>query len=924
MVFIPTSPVRIFARQQVVIHPQTPKPSKEGQTATAAKKINEIPPADMPESRSPTSGWRGGVSRLMRQAQDRPHTPPKEVSRWSKTTTESEISDAFPEPPSSLSDRRRSFLKKKSKMKRQSMDTTNSSPTDPFYGPVNRQLEPIGDIPPVLSSSRYEEPKAMDATDSDASSELDPTSPVIHRASSVRVSKPHIVQHSNSSGGSVPKLYAPHSTTISTNDGPSIAETSQTLGEDLKNVSDLTPAVEKTDKSDILGGPSDALKALEGQQEPQQKDDESITALPQVAAEVSNEHRDTMKETILEWPDTPSRIEALDTLPTPFGGFGSLRVPRTSDATYSTSGSTYVSPSIVTDGLRSNPPTENDKKLSRAISAPVRNPARRVMIRPADLLINKGTHDHKLFRENIVSTPYPARHSSIGEIDGFIAPPGAQEGEMGNKTPKLRRARPLSHHTEKSAEHYGEGEGESETNDNNTSAQVFQDDEKRDDGAPEIPFSTKPTTLLSPTPAVPPHTAKSDRFPSPSAPEILFLDLRLARHPSAQVTVEIEVSDRATFDDEQLFTIVRDSYVTKLMGRTRWWFCARTLEGASTGTDIITQQGFSRGMGLPFWQSGLQQQIGAGAGNGNGAEFDGADFVRHVLNPRVGRRRKMWLLWLRNNQSLDSHSNNNNNNNNNGNANNGPARRGRSRRSYLPHQNGYGHGYGYGYGYGYSPQQGDATATSPVFSFVHSRTNSDGVGNTEASPTTIQATAGAGAGAGGLNKQPSISLPRMPFQSGPSNGPAMFSFHRTKSLASALTASNMPMPPSSTHSSPSTTTTNPHLSSYPMYLPHHHQASGPPTIYLHHTFSLLSILLSTLVVSLLSCLTATFWILFGYPGRSAAVGNGETVVAGQEFLVSWRRDAQSRVGVGLVMGVVVMLLGMGCEVGWIWASWVLV
>ncbi|OQV05288.1 hypothetical protein CLAIMM_10055, partial [Cladophialophora immunda] len=635
------------------------------------------------------------------------------------------MSDAFPEPPSSSADKRRSFLKK-SKLKRQSKDTTNSSPTDPFYDPVTRQLQPIGDIPPIVSTSRGEDPRATYASDSDTSSELDPTSPIIHRASSVRVSKPHIVQHSNSSGGSVPRLCAPHSTQTSMNDGPSMAKASQTLGEDLKNLYDLTPAVEKGEKAVVPGGPGDALKALEGREEPQEKD-ANITALPQVPAEVSNEPRDTMKETILEWPDTPSRIEALDTLPTPFGGFGSVRVPRTSDATYSTSGSTnttYVSPpSIIADGLRSNPPTENDKKLSRAISAPARHPARRVMIRPAHLIINKGAHDHKLYRENIVSTPYPARHSSIGEIDEIV-PPTTQEA--GNKTPKLRRSRPLSHHTEKPAEQDGEGEPNS-TGKDHTRAQDFQDEEKRD-AAPEIPFSTKPT-LLSPTPV--PPTAKSDRFPSPSAPENLFLDLRLARHPSARVTVEIEVTDKTTFDDEQLFTVVRDSYVTKLMGRGRWWFCARTLEGASTG---ITQP-FAPG--VPFWHGPHHIGAGAGAGTGTGGDFDGADFVRHLLNPRVGRRRKMWLLWLRNNQYLDSPGTHNNNNDNM----NGRARRGRGRRSYLPQDNGSAHGYGY------SPQ-GDATATSPVFSFVHSRNNSDGIGNNEVSPTTrangLNSVAGAG------------------------------------------------------------------------------------------------------------------------------------------------------------------------------------
>ncbi|OAL36397.1 hypothetical protein AYO20_04293 [Fonsecaea nubica] len=922
MVFNPSSPIRVFARQQVIIHRATPKPHKEGPKASVAKRINEMTSGDMPQSSSPASGWRVGVSRLMRQSQDPPHPPPppKEVSRWSKTTTESEISDAFPEPPSSLPDKRRSFLKRKSKLKRQSKDTANSSPTDPFYDPVTRQLQPFGDVPPIIATAGDGQPRTMSTSDSDASSELDQTSPVIHRASSVRVSKPHIVLHSNSSGGSVPRLYAPHSTPTSTHDGPSTAKTSQTLGEDLKHLSNLTD-VEKSEEPVVPGGPGDALKALEGREEQQQKEGD-ITALPRVPAEVSTECGDTMKETILEWPDTPSRIEALDTLPTPFGGFGSVRVPRTSNATYSTSGSTnttYVSPpSIITDGLRANPPSENDKKLSRAISAPVRNPARRVMIRPTDLIINKGVHDHKLYRENIVSTPYPARHSSIGEIDQ-IAAPGARA--TGNKTPKIKRSRPLSHHTEKSAEQDGEGEGEGETkttnHDDDTTGQDIQDDDEKRDMAPGIPFSTKPTPL-SPTPA--PLTAKSDRFPSPSAPEILFLDLRLARHPSARITVEIEVTDKATFDDEQLFTMVRHSYVTKLMGRGRWWFCARSLEAASTGI----AQCFDPN--VPFWY-GQPQHLRT---SGSATEFDGADFVRHLLNPRVGRRRKTWLLWLRNLQSVDAHGNDNSKDHNGiDNANvASPARRtrGRGRRSHLAQHDGYAQGYGH------SPQQGDGSATSPVFSFMHSRTNSDGISNNNEASSAIQANslnnmarAGAGLGSGGglVGKQPSVSLPRMPFQ--PS---AMSSFHRTKSLAAHASATTMPLSSSpSTISSPYTA--NPYAS-YLFHLQQHQppllpvQNQGPPTIHLHHTFSLPSMAIFTFVLLMLSVLTTTFWILFGYPGRSAAAGNGTTTVAGNEYALSWRRDAQARVGVGLVMGVVVLLLGAGCEVAWVWTSWVLV
>ena len=791
------------------------------------------PAADLSNTSSPSSGWRG---RLMRQTQDR-QSPPKEVSRWSKTTTESELPEIFPDPPS----KRRSFLKKKNLPRRQPKDSAKSSPTDPFYNPVTKQLRPFGgDIPPVITTSR----PSNDQNGSD--DEVDsPTSPIIQRASSVRVSRPQVVQHSNSSAGSVPKLYAQQTTPFSTTDSPNLSKLSQTLGEDLNN--SLTYAVEKTEKDVIPGGRDDTLKALEGE-----KPTEEITALPQVPQEVSSESRDTMKETILEWPDTPSRIEALDTMPTPMGGFGSMRIPRTSAApSYSTNAST-----VVADGLRANPPTETDKKLSRAISAPVRNSARRVMIRPADLVINRGNHDHKLFRENIVSTPYPARQSSIGEIDGILATQPQQDGK---KTPKLRRSRPLSHDTERS-------EPDDETSDIADTSP--SSDEKKVMVAPEIPLSTKPPpTTTAPT------TSKSDRFPSPSTPEILFLDLRLSRHPSARITVEVEVTDKATFDDEQLFRSIRDSYVRKLMGRGRSWFCARRVEGASLNNEL--HNNLHHAGRTQFWH-GQQQLTSTG-------DFDGADFVKHLRNPRSGRRRKMWLLWLRNNQHHESPS---------------TAASRRGRRSYLPQPTNY------------SPQEEkDAKATSPVFSFSLSRNNSSGINETDSSPT--KATLGIPA------KQPSISLPRMPFNSPPHTQTPVHmptSFSRSKSLAMS---SSYPYPYSNSYPSPSL---------YPSTPSYHHAPSytGPPTIYLHHTFSLRAIFTTTLLLILISILTMIFWILFGYPGRSAAHGDGMTTVGGQDFVLSWRRDAQSRVGVGFVVGVVVFLMGVVCEVGWVWGSWVLV
>jgi hypothetical protein len=78
-----------------------------------------------------------------------------------------------------------------------------------------------------------------------------------------------------------------------------------------------------------------------------------------------------------------------------------------------------------------------------------------------------------------------------------------------------------------------------------------------------------------------------------------------------------------------------------------------------------------------------------------------------------------------------------------------------------------------------------------------------------------------------------------------------------------------------------------------------------------------------LLVVLLGIFTTTIWVLFGVPGRSASDGDGKVMVQGKDYVVRWRRDAQGRVGVGLVLGIVVLVLGVMGEAGWVWGSWIL-
>lgn len=867
MVFNPTSPIQAFGRKPVIIS-RTSTPHSE--MASIGRR------SDMSENDSLRSSplsilpaWRGGMTGTNRRSQER-HNPPQEISRWSKTTTESETSEAFtlPESPSPSPAKKMNVLKKKLRQRKLSKDTTSSSPVDPSYDPKTRTLAlpgktqlPIVTSPVVGPVTGPDEPRSFYDSGSDDSSDAEP---VLQRASSVRVGKPLIVQHSNSSGGSVPKLYAPQTTP---NGEESLIPKPLNLGHQLMNTHSADDEEGSNAEVYSSGGPQEALKALEGHELGLR----SLSTVAETSPDASIQPQDTLKRTVLECPDTSAEDEVTDTLPTPMGGFGSLRINKTgSDTGYSTS--TYVAPSL--DGLRSNPITEFDKKLSRAISAPARHPARRVTIRPADLFINHANNDHKLFRESIVSTPYPARQNSLVEFEDQPAP------EVVTPSRQLRRSRPLTNNskdgrsTEDKSQRGGFGVGADE-------------DSKEKDLPPKIPLSTK-STISGGSGFV---TARSDRFPSPVAPEVLFLDLRLARHPSARVTVEIEINDKTTFDDEQLFTIIRKTYDTKLLGFVRGFLSARRLSHASlssaSGTDNINIHRSSPGT----WH-GHGQHPATGS-------IDGVDFAQHLLHPDLGHRRKVWLLWLRN-QQYHGYS----------------SRQLRAARVVSQQS---------------SPL--DESESPVAFSFMHPRNNSHSFSlghshNNDVSPTMATivpstiingGSGGGGSGAGGgLSRQvgtvtaahsrPSITIPRMPFQP---------FHHRDKSSSSGRKNSS------------STTNNTTHISSHS----HSHSYSrtpsnltnGPPTLYLHYTFSIPRILILLTLTVATAVFTTTMWILFGVPGRGAADGDGISMGEyGGDVQAYWRHDAHKRVGVGLLLGFVVLFLGLVAESAWVWASWVLV
>lgn len=113
-----------------------------------------------------------------------------------------------------------------------------------------------------------------------------------------------------------------------------------------------------------------------------------------------------------------------------------------------------------------------------------------------------------------------------------------------------------------------------------------------------------------------PTSEERDRFPSPARPELLYLELAVARHHSMTTLVQIEVEDRSRYDDEALFKVIRKSYSQTLLGQGRYLVTAWAIRSV-TFTDPI---------------------------------FDASNFLQHLASPKLGYKRKTWLIWLREHQ----------------------------------------------------------------------------------------------------------------------------------------------------------------------------------------------------------------------------------------------------------------------------------
>ena len=113
-----------------------------------------------------------------------------------------------------------------------------------------------------------------------------------------------------------------------------------------------------------------------------------------------------------------------------------------------------------------------------------------------------------------------------------------------------------------------------------------------------------------------PTNEEKDRFPSPLRAEMLLLELSISRHPSLATLVQVEVKGKSSYDDEALFQVLRKSYTRNLVGRARRLFSARAVS-------FVT---FSD------------------------ANFDALSFMDHFNSPKLGRQRRSWLIWLREQQ----------------------------------------------------------------------------------------------------------------------------------------------------------------------------------------------------------------------------------------------------------------------------------
>lgn len=394
------------------------------------------------------------------------------------------------------------------KQHQRSVDTMNVSPTAPNHEEMQRPAVEL----PATSVFSPDLPRTYFDSDSSSNSNTEEFTqePIVTRASSVRAQKPHIIEHQvrrQGAGAQHPHIESPG---LSTETDRPITTTQQGLYYSASKSQSVDQSTAGPGKSSSTASSESVNLHIEQPLPPVHTSPKALPPTPLV-----------IRQSGIETPSTPIRAEALDTLPSPLGGFGSLPLL----AKHSASGRPLRPPprtpaTIPTDGLRAHPINLHEiTQLQRAISAPTLNSRhlnQRVTIRPSDLIVPDSlARRHRLFRESVVSTPYPTRDSSMAHNHSELL------DQAITRTQAAQRA---------------------------TSSGEAQEKRKT-----------------------------QDRFPSPRRDEILFLELKLGGQSGAQVLVEIQINSDGTVDDQTLFQVTRNEYRTRLLGPARWFFTARRL-----------------------------------------------------------------------------------------------------------------------------------------------------------------------------------------------------------------------------------------------------------------------------------------------------------------------------------------------------------
>lgn len=668
--------------------------------------------------------------------------------------------------------------------RRSTTSTITLSPVDAIRSVAMRADESDARLPPdsldETSPTTLTRPSSMfDNTSESEYSIAEDTHPVIGRASSVRVSKPRIVQHKPTT------LAKPHGgfKVHSTFDSHAPRKVERIIEEQPEMLANTTG--ESTPRASHDGTSPVATKDFQT---------ERSTASGGSSSTITSSQRGLSKGGRRALSGVPA--ETATALPT--GNTLHSVYPSIIDSEASARDQTAVQP-----GDEAAPAQFLNRAMSSPLPLPGKGPSRRVTIHPTDLII-RNHNAQSSFRESVVTTPYPARMSSDSSSMDF----GVKEANGGKESKKAKEK------------------------------------ERR-----RVSFSHVSSDISS--------RGAKDRFPSPERPEVLFLDLNLLRHPNARTTIEIQVADKSTFDDELFFQQIRTAYSKQLLG-------------------------------VPHLAMTLVRRIGnvsvTAPENYDAADFDSISFIEHFQNPRLGRKRKAWVIWLRNNNprsaaptatiaspkgALVSKIDNLN------------------RLSFRTHMPGH------------------SRRSSWNNSHHTDRDNNDDEENKRFSTASE---------ANSFHFVYSPAVPRLPFL--PRNDNVRPQSHSDSPGAHAVAGSPCRsfFWPSDFSSSSATRSRHAEES----------EAAKIVTLSFHHEFRTGIIALFTLLVILQAVLASVVWVIFGVPGTRPGT-DGEQQIAGGHTVINtdWRIDARSRVLTGVVVGLVVLIIGGLIEGALVWGSWLL-